>query len=72
MSNRRSYKTGLQQDRREFLKRMAVVGGAAALGGAAGNQLAAAREEPPAPAALEKKGYRLTPHIQEYYRTASL
>ncbi len=60
------------EDRREFLKQMAVAGGAtAAVALTAG--AVAAEPEPAAVAAKEEpRGYHETPHIRTYYRTARL
>ena len=59
--------------RREFLKRAAVTGGAVTVAAAAG--AAAAGTELPATAgaadtAPESRGYRVTDHIERYYRLA--
>lgn len=64
---------GRTKGRREFLKNMMLGGGAAAVA------LITAREtvtppqpEPEAAKQPESKGYRVTPHIEHYYRTADL
>ena len=58
--------------RREFLKRAAVTGGAVTV--AAGAKAAGAAEgtaSGPAPeTAPESRGYRMTSHIERYYRLA--
>ena len=57
--------------RREFLKRAAVTGGTVTVAAAAG--VAAAGEPAAAPAARtvpESRGYRMTAHIDRYYRLA--
>lgn len=57
--------------RRGFLKGVMVVGGVAALGALARNAVADAQPEPAAPASTpEAKGYHVTQHIRDYYRTA--
>ena len=61
------------QGRREFLKRAAVTGGAVTVAAAAGT--AAADTGAPATAsaletAPESRGYRMTDHIERYYRLA--
>ncbi len=55
--------------RRAFLKRAAVVGGAAAVAGSAA--VAEVAPESPNEAAPEQrsKNYRMTPHIEAYYRS---
>lgn len=63
---------GVSINRRGFLKGAAIVGGAAAVstlsqGVSADTQIV----EKPAKAGGDKpKGYRLTPHIREYYEKA--
>ena len=63
---------GVTMNRRGFLKGAAIVGGAAAVstlsqGVTADTQIV----EKPAKAADDKpKGYRMTPHIREYYEKA--
>ena len=58
--------------RREFLKRAAVTGGAVTVAAAAGT--AAAGTGAPAAdvldAAPQSRGYRMTDHIERYYRLA--
>ena len=59
--------------RREFLKRAAVTGGAVTVAVAAGD--AAAGTDAPAAAAVrdtaaQSTGYRMTDHIEQYYRLA--
>ena len=70
MTKRNAGKPGAA-GRREFLKGMLVTGGAAAIAAATGKVSAATTATPATPAA-EPKGYRLTGHIAEYYRTAQL
>ena len=55
--------------RRVFLKRAAVAGGAAAVAGSAA--VADVAPESPDQAAPEQssKNYRMTPHIEAYYRS---
>ena len=57
--------------RRAFLKRAAVAGGAATVAVAGGAAVADVAPESPDKAAPEKssKGYRMTPHIEAYYRS---
>ncbi len=57
--------------RRHFLKTLAAAGGATAAVAVSG-QAAASPEQAPAPEAAEDRGYRETPHIRKYYRTAKL
>ena len=59
--------------RREFLKRAAVAGGAVAV--AAGAKAAGAAEgrtasRPVPETAPESRGYRMTSHVERYYRLA--
>ena len=59
--------------RREFLKRAAVTGGAVTVAAAAG--AAAAGPDMPATAGIadtapESRGYRVTDHVERYYRLA--
>ena len=61
------------QGRREFLKRAAVTGSVVTVAAAAG--VAAAGTDGPASArvvetAPESRGYRMTAHIERYYRLA--
>ena len=60
------------QGRREFLKRAAVTGGAVTMAAAAGT--AGAGDPATAPAleleTAESRGYRMTDHIERYYRLA--
>lgn len=59
--------------RREFLRNVLVTGGAAAVVAAAGPAVAAPRDEKaPTAAKAESKGYHVTEHILEYYKTAGL
>ncbi len=55
--------------RRAFLKHAAIAGGAAAVAGSAA--VADIAPESPHKAAPEQdsKGYRMTPHIEAYYRS---
>jgi nitrous oxide reductase len=57
--------------RRAFLKRAAVAGGAATVAVAGAGAIANAEQQSPAKAAAEQdsKGYRMTPHIEAYYRS---
>ncbi len=57
--------------RREFLKRAAVAGGAATAavaGGAAVADIASESNDKRIPE-QDSKGYRVTPHIEAYYRS---
>ena len=59
--------------RRAFLKRVAVAGGAATVAVAGGSAVADIGQEAPnkdAAAQPDSKGYRVTPHIEAYYRLA--
>ncbi len=58
--------------RREFLvKGMAAVGGAAVVAMAGGRKRASVEESPATTSpAAESQGYRMTPHIREYYEKA--
>ena len=59
--------------RREFLKRAAVTGGAVTVAAAAGATAAGAGEPASAPTAEtapESRGYRMTDHVERYYRLA--
>ena len=59
--------------RREFLKRAAVTGGAVTVAAAAG-AATAATDGPAAVGAVdtapESRGYRMTDHVERYYRLA--
>ena len=66
-------RTSEPQGRREFLKRAAVTGGAVTVAAAAG--AAAAGTDGPAATGAgdtvpESRGYRMTDHIERYYRLA--
>jgi len=59
-----------KKGRREFLKGALMTGGAVAVGLVAGEAVAASNAAPtPAETLPESKGYRVTNHIQEYYKT---
>jgi len=60
--------------RREFLRNTMVIGGAAAVAVVTGEAVAAPVAKPaaPEPTKTESKGYHVTEHIKEYYRTAGL
>ncbi|HEY8555367.1 MAG TPA: formate dehydrogenase [Burkholderiales bacterium] len=58
------------EKRREFLKGMLVGGGAAAVAIAGGAAAAPEEERPAAQSDDRPKGYHVTPHILEYYKTA--
>lgn len=59
--------------RREFLKNMMLGGGAAAVALMTTREAAAQPQPGPEVAKQpESKGYRVTPHIEHYYRTAGL
>lgn len=57
--------------RRAFLKRAAVAGGAATVAVAGGAAIADVTSESVGKAVPEErsKGYRMTPHIEAYYRS---
>jgi len=57
------------RSRRRFFKKLALLGGTVALTGLADRRFGMGRKEPKAVAAAGK-GYRMTPHIKTYYRTA--
>lgn len=61
-----------RKGRREFLaKGMAAVGGAAVVAMAGGRKRAPVEKSPAtASPVAESQGYRLTPHIREYYEKA--
>ena len=61
------------QGRREFLKKAAVAGGAVTVAAAAGATAASTEGPATAPAVEtvpESRGYRMTDHIERYYRLA--
>ncbi len=60
------------EDRRRFLKELAVAGGTTALIAMTGRAAAAAPDDEPAAGEPEQKGYHVTPHVQTYYRKARL
>lgn len=62
------------EQRRDFLRQCAVLGGSATVVAAAGGVAADTLTDAPAPAAAPEtpKGYRLTPHIQDYYDKAGI
>ena len=57
--------------RRAFLKRAAVAGGAATVAVAGAGAIAEVDSQSPGKLAAEEgsKGYRVTPHIEAYYRS---
>ncbi|HEY5645073.1 MAG TPA: hypothetical protein VIS76_03960 [Pseudomonadales bacterium] len=57
--------------RRAFLKRAAVAGGAATVAVAGAGAIADVASDSPGTTAPEgsSKGYRVTPHIEAYYRS---
>ena len=68
-----SSRPGRAKGRREFLKNMMLGGSAAAVALMTAREAAA--QPKPGPVAAkqpESKGYRVTPHIEHYYRTAGL
>jgi len=60
------------EDRRTFLKTMAVAGSATAAAVLTGRAVAASPEQNLSPEAADNRGYHETPHIRTYYRTARL
>lgn len=61
--------------RRDFLRRSVIGGAGAAAAIATTGSVSAAADTPPAnaeQATTESTGYRLTPHIRDYYKTAAL
>lgn len=56
--------------RRNFLKGVAIGAGAVAVSVAGGGAVAGPPRE--APKSSESKGYRMTDHIRDYYRTAGM
>ena len=59
------------QERREFIKKSTLVGaGVAASSLAVTNAVAAVGDE--AESRPEQKGYRLTPHVLAYYKSAGI
>ena len=65
--------TSEPQGRREFLKRAAVTGGAVTVAAAAGTAAAGTDGPATAPAldaTTRSRGYRMTDHIERYYRLA--
>lgn len=60
------------EDRRTFLKTLAVAGGAAAAVTMTGQSASASTEADSSPGAAKPEGYRETAHIRTYYRTARL
>jgi hypothetical protein len=57
------------KSRRSFFKKLALLGGSAAIGGLSRSRVAL-RENSAKATADTGNGYRLTPHIRTYYRTA--
>ncbi len=62
-------KKQFSKSRRSFFKKLALLGGSAVLTGLAGRRFDVGKNEPKTTAEAGK-GYRMTPHIQTYYRTA--
>ncbi len=61
--------TKVATGRRTFLKRAAVAGGAAAVAGSAAVADVAPEAPNKAPPEQTSKNYRITPHIEAYYRS---
>jgi FtsP/CotA-like multicopper oxidase with cupredoxin domain len=60
-----------KEGRREFLKGALLSGGAAVVAAASRGVVASEPESAPAPEPEAKpKGYRVTDHVQQYYKTA--
>ena len=68
---RRSLSAAPTGGRRRFLKEMATAGGAAALAATAGSAAAAVPSQEVASGA-ERSGYRESPHVRQYYKTARM
>jgi hypothetical protein len=62
-------KRHFSRSRRSFFKNLVLLGGSAALTGFAGRGFKL-RKNAPKVADTTGKAYRMTPHIQAYYRTA--
>jgi hypothetical protein len=62
-------KKQFSRSRRSFFKKLALLGGTAALTGFADRRFGIGKNGPKANATAGK-GYRMTPHIKTYYRTA--
>jgi hypothetical protein len=62
-------KKQFSRSRRSFFKKLALLGGTVALTGFADHRFGMGKNEPKA-TAESGKGYRVTPHIKKYYRTA--
>ncbi|HSD96375.1 MAG TPA: twin-arginine translocation signal domain-containing protein [Sulfuricaulis sp.] len=63
---------GRSKSRREFLKDVLLGGGVTAVALLTRDVVAQPQPEAEAVPIPESKGYRVTPHIQDYYRTAGL
>lgn len=63
---------GRTKGRREFLRNMVLGGGAAVALMTTREAAAQPKPQPEAAKPPESKGYRVTPHIEHYYRTAGL
>ncbi|NIR60358.1 MAG: twin-arginine translocation signal domain-containing protein [Gammaproteobacteria bacterium] len=67
---------GARKTRRDFLRTVGFAGGALGAAGVARGLVTEAQDRPAAAAqpepARQTKGYRLTPHIKEYYEKAGL
>ncbi|MBI5580090.1 MAG: formate dehydrogenase [Deltaproteobacteria bacterium] len=62
-------KKQFSKSRRSFFKKLTLLGGAVALTGFADRRFGMGKNGPKAIASAGK-GYRMTPHIKTYYRTA--
>jgi len=62
-------KKPFSRSRRSFFKKLALLGGTVALTGFADRRFGAGKNGPKA-TGESGKGYRMTPHIKTYYRTA--
>ncbi|HJV96651.1 MAG TPA: twin-arginine translocation signal domain-containing protein [Albitalea sp.] len=67
-----SSESGRTQSRREFLKNVVLGGGATAVALMTREVAVPPQPEPEAAKQPESQGYRVTPHIEHYYRTAGL
>ncbi|MEE4375967.1 MAG: hypothetical protein V2J55_00425 [Candidatus Competibacteraceae bacterium] len=62
--------TATPVSRRHFLRTTVIAGAGVATGAVATGTAVATTETPPSAQPAEKKGYHVTQHIADYYRTA--